>query len=309
MKVYRVKLRPLNSFISQLQADSLFGAICWVIRYTEGAEKLMAMLSYFDGGNPPFILSNGYPGDLLPRPLIPPRVRDEKTTKREQLAEARLGKKLKSTLMVTPQEFVALARGEKSIPGCKAKEFVVLDLLHAQVNRVTGTTGEGGELFSTTERFLNEKAYQYISVYFKCEDEWLEKLEGYFHLMAQTGIGKGRTVGKGAFEVLGVESFDLFANSQGNAFISLSNFVPAVDDPVDGYYKLLVKHGKLGESRSRHENPFKRPLVMFQAGSAFKTDATLKPYYGKMVKGIAPGTPEVMQYGYAFAVPAWIGEV
>ncbi len=47
--------------------------------------------------------------------------------------------------------------------------------------------------------------------------------------------------------------------------------------------------------------------MMLRAGSVFKCDA-LKPFYGRMVKGLLPEMPEVMHYGYGFSVPVMLGK-
>jgi CRISPR-associated protein Csm4 len=65
-----------------------------------------------------------------------------------------------------------------------------------------------------------------------------------------------------------------------------------------------VKYGKLGGEFTFCGNPFKKPLVMIKTGSVFKTEKLPKEFYGRMIKEIAPAKPkEVVQYGYAFAVP------
>ncbi len=212
------------------------------------------------------------------------------------------------SLLFIKRPRLELKSGQKRIPENKDKHTFTADIFHAQIDRLTGTTGSGGQLYSFTETFFNEKDYGYISIYFKSDEEWVSKLKKYFELLGQFGFGKRKSVGKGAFEVLDVEPFDLFDNIKGNAFISLSNFVPAQDDPVNGHYKIMVKYGKLGGGWANTGNPFKHPLIMFQAGSVFKTGINPKPYYGRMVTDIAPGKPEACQYGYAFAVPAVLGE-
>jgi CRISPR-associated protein Csm4 len=88
-----------------------------------------------------------------------------------------------------------------------------------------------------------------------------------------------------------------------NGFVSLSPFVPAQNDPVDGVYKTIVKYGKLGENYALCGNPFKKPLLLLKADSVFKTPDTPKEYYGGIINGTASAKPEVVQFAYAFAVP------
>lgn len=65
----------------------------------------------------------------------------------------------------------------------------------------------------------------------------------------------------------------------------------------------MVKYGKLGGEYTFSRNPFKKPLIMLTAGSVFRVQQSVKPFYGRMIEGIAPSKPEVVHYGYAFSVP------
>lgn len=76
--------------------------------------------------------------------------------------------------------------------------------------------------------------------------------------------------------------------------------------PTDGFYKTLVKYGKLGGEFTFCGKPFKKPLMMITAGSSFKVKEYIKLFYGRMVEDIAPAKPEVVHYGYAFSVPTII---
>jgi len=68
MTSWRLRIRPRSQWATPFRADSLFGAICW--RWSElFPETFPDMLASFHDGNPSFILSDGFPGDLLPLPL------------------------------------------------------------------------------------------------------------------------------------------------------------------------------------------------------------------------------------------------
>lgn len=63
------------------RSDTIFGAVCWGIRLSEGEERLEEVLQRFADDDPPFQLSSAYPvvapedekrrTHLLPRPTIP----------------------------------------------------------------------------------------------------------------------------------------------------------------------------------------------------------------------------------------------
>jgi CRISPR-associated protein Csm4 len=92
-----------------------------------------------------------------------------------------------------------------------------------------------------------------------------------------------------------------------NGFVSLSNFIPAPTDPTDGRWGLLTKRPKLGDEWAAGGNPFKRRLLFLEAGSCFRA-APPRPWYGRMVEGVALDRPEVVQYGLAYTVPMRLPE-
>ncbi|MEK7846008.1 MAG: hypothetical protein AAB257_03490, partial [Nitrospinota bacterium] len=82
--------------------------------------------------------------------------------------------------------------------------------------------------------------------------------------------------------------------------------VPSKNDPTEGFYKTMVKYGKLGGEFTFSGNPFKKPLVMLTTGSSFYVKGKMKHFYGRMIEKIAPSKTDVVHYGYAFAVPMFI---
>ncbi|WP_051273683.1 type III-A CRISPR-associated RAMP protein Csm4 [Desulfotruncus alcoholivorax] len=146
METYRIKLRLNSGFITPFQADTIFGGLCWAMRYKEGANALKAMLADFCSGKPWFIISNAFPGELLPKPVI--KVKNAAPeTRAEQLMLAREGKRLKKINYLTPQEFLGLIKGNKVTIEEKNDPFIRIAGIQNQLNRITGTTTEGGRLF------------------------------------------------------------------------------------------------------------------------------------------------------------------
>lgn len=141
-----------------------------------------------------------------------------------------------------------------------------------------------------------------IQVYAKIREGFEDDLHRLFEVFAAGGFGKKKSSGKGNFQIEGFAPFDGFDSvNGGRGFISLSHFVPAQNDPTDGAYKTMVKYGKLGEEKTFCGNPFKKPLIMLKPGAVFKTE-DIKPYYGRLLEKIAFTDPDVVQYGFGFAV-------
>ncbi len=174
--------------------------------------------------------------------------------------------------------------------------------LKNQINRLTSTTaGEedtGGHLFS-----FSQYRWKYVSIYARIADDFVETARQLFQYLGQSGYGKRKSVGYGQLSLLEFKEFTGFSSPpDANGFISLSNFVPAANDPAQGYWQVLVKYGKLGEELATSENPFKKPLIMFTAGSCFY-DSPCKEYYGRLVKNLTTVSQKVAQYGLALALP------
>ncbi len=318
MQTYRVRLRPRSATLSPWQADTLFGHWCWLTLYEEGEAKLRTFLDPYKAGEPPIVLSNGFPDNWLPRPILPPRLRAPSRKKTDQVEAMQAAKAGKDVRFVSLDEFNALCQGDEVLLTTSPGVVMQRSELKNRINRLTGTTasfeieGEevGGTLFDRQELAYVDRSGLFpvpldVSIYVKVADEEsATKAEDLFRRLARSGYGAKKAVGYGQFEVAEFERFDGFAElDDANGFVSLANWVPARGDPRIGFYNTLVKYGKLGEELAVSENPFKFPLTMLAAGSSFYVEGEVKEYYGRLVPGIAPAAPEVMQYGYAFAVP------
>ncbi|MEW6068474.1 MAG: RAMP superfamily CRISPR-associated protein [Nitrospirota bacterium] len=304
MKTYRLEIKPQSSFLTPWQADTIFGSLCWIMAWRDGEETLKQFLEGYKNDNPVFVLSDGMPGNLLPAPMHLPLM----TKQGDSLEDYQKGKNLKKILFLTPDELQAVCNGEVEIQQKDGmKTLKTFTTLHSSINRISGTTGDEGSLFEL-EEYAVESKLGIISIYLKIRDGWEEKVFSLFKDLSLMGYGRKKSIGKGSFEIIGeLEPFNKFDNLEGaNGFISLSNFVPAKTDPIDGFYKTFVKYGKLGGEFTFSGKPFKKPLMMIGAGSSFYVAGSIKPFYGRIIEGIAPAKPEVVHYGYTFAVPAII---
>jgi CRISPR-associated protein Csm4 len=310
MDTYKLILRQRSPTLTRWQADTLFGHLCWTLRYRDGAKVLREFLARYEAGEPPLLLSNGFPGDLLPRPIQPAHgllATSDRLTRLEQAAAVR---RARDVAYVAPEEFECARRGERVVPRRREVERT-RTVFKNQISRLTGTTGGEGQLYSVDEQAFGNwraKTLLPVTIYVRtATEQWASEIEALFQLMAHGGYGAKKSVGYGHFEVAGIEPFAFESIDDANGFITLSNFVPATDDPLDGYYERLVKYGKLGEEYTLLPNPFKKPLLMFTAGSSFMVRKP-KPFYGRLIRGL-PNieiAEDVVQYGLAFDVPVQI---
>lgn len=319
MHTYRAILRPHSATRTPWQADTLFGHLCWLLRYDQGDAALAAFLARYQAGDPPLLFSDGFPGEWLPRPLVP-RAPASLADKAAGIAAMGQAKREKHIRWVSRSEFHALRRGEPIALPPRPAIGEGQTVLKNAINRTTGGTtpiddlpGGAGNLYNAEEYAFSQGAGPSrtgldIAVYVRAADDaWAEQARTLLAQLARGGYGAKKSAGYGHFALESWAPFpDLDAAPPGaNGFISLSNWVPAQGDPSEGYYETLVKYGKLGEELANSANPFKFPLVLLKAGSCFHAPGPIREWYGRLVERIAP-LPDVpvVQYGYAFAVPA-----
>ncbi len=298
MMLYRARLRLRSAVGTPWQADTIFGHLCWALRYRSGPAAVEELLEEYRLGSPPFLVSNGFPGDYLPRPLCPPTTLaqgDSSLANRREVARA--GKEAAREEHLTLDEFNRALRGELVVPSRK-ESGTGRAVLKNQISRATGTTGGEGQLYEFDETYWPE-----VSVYVRAAPDRVGQARELFGWLAELGYGKRRSTGYGEVESFTWEGFTGIAEpAEANGFVSLSNFAPARGDPTDGYWRTLVKYGKLGEEYATAGNPFKRPVVMLAAGSCLYS-AAARFHYGRLVAGVSDEHPDVVQYGLALPVP------
>lgn len=299
MKIYRIKLITYSPTLTPFQADIIFGHLCWVIAYKEGENKLQEFLNPFINDNPPFLISDGFPNELLPKPLS---IRWEDTQEFVSREEMEKRKKIKKSELVTLEDFNSIRKGPISELQSFEKNFRNITTPHNTISRLTNTALTEGGVYSLEEAIIPK-----VSIYLKViseEENWKNKVSELLEELSKSGYGKKKSIGKGQFKVLEIEEFNKFDKiEEANGFVTLSNFCPKVEDPTEGMYKTFVKYGKLGEEFTFCGNPFKRPLIMIKTGSVFKTNGKPKEFYGRMIKEISPVKKEVVQYAFAFPIP------
>ena len=296
MKLYKVTLKLTSAYGTDWQADTIWGHLCWALRFAYGEVEVNDFITACEKGEPPILVSNGFPGDLLPRPIMPAK----QAVNRKEYGTLKEQKEIK---LLSLDEFNRVLNNEEIEFSQKGERFATTSIMPKnQINRLSNTTSHdddtSGRLFSMTEYHLET-----VSVYLKIADSFVETAKELFQNLSMSGYGKRKTVGYGQFKMLSFVEFTGFNPPvDSNAFISLSNFTPATNDPVNGYWNTLIKYGKLGEEYAITGNPHKQPLVMLRAGSCFYDNPT-RGYYGRLVKGLSQQYPHVVQYGYALPVP------
>ncbi|MFN4244120.1 MAG: type III-A CRISPR-associated RAMP protein Csm4 [Tepidisphaerales bacterium] len=282
-----MKFRPRSAWRTPWQADTLTGLLMVMCarRLGEGA-LLDKLIEPMRGGRPPFVLSDAFPGDLLPMPawcrLELPAGVEPKIWKRKRW----VGKEL----------FTALRRGEWALPGdggraelqagTQAKSddevFVESARYHNTISRMTDTTTDEGDdtavgLYQKSDCQLRPEAVQELSVYARVVDaSAAELLVELMDELVRTGFGADVSTGRGRLEWSGEvqRASELESPVPGaNGVVCLSTFQPKRGPLPWGYWEAFTKFGKAGPELGL-QDVRKRPLVMFRPGAVFRTDPT-----------------------------------
>ncbi len=317
MKTYEIVLRPRSSFLTPFQSDTLFGSICWAIRYLHGEEVLVEFLKKYQT-SPPLVISSGFPTGWFPKPIRESLSREQVKTIAEEIYGnvskknlvdlIKTLKEIKKSVVVNQQDFEAIINGlseidyfkkyihedEKKIGG------LIQTVYKNTINRATGRTRQEGGLFTQDETFYDEIST--ISIFTKVNEYEIDFFENILEFISFNGFGKRKSVGKGQFEVMDIKEYEFKSPANPNAFVSLSSYIPSVSDPPNGWYELMVKYGKLGGNYANCTkiNPFKKPLRIFKPGAVFKT-SDVKEYYGQIIQNVHENE-NIVHYGLAFPV-------
>lgn len=322
MKTYKIVFQPKSSAVTSFQADTLWGSFCWALRYLKGEKKLENLIELYQNQKPPLIISDGIPEGYLPRPILKP----VSYGKAKELAEKYFGETKKALVqgLTTIKEkrkqrylpieiFDELKQGfseerlldkllglKETLPNIKSTL-----VFRNTINRLTGTVLTEGGLHPDEEVFYGEGIK--INIFVKTNLFNLQQLKDIFEFIALSGFGRSASSGKGALELIDCrEETVSFSVSDVNAFMSLSSFVPNDSDPIQGYYQLITKWGKLGGDYAKSEIPFKKPLIMFSAGSVF-FDTPIREYYGRLIEGIHYNL-KIKHYGFVFPIGVRVDE-
>lgn len=307
--LHRARITLASATGSLWQSDTIAGYLLSLLAQAEGAESLDVVKKDCEEGNPPFLVSNGFPAGYLPVPILPPPPVDGTLTKAERVERVRRLQQYKGLryasegvfsqlISGTPITKIDLPNPKDDVPSFRGASAEHITWKNT-IDRATGTTPAegGGGLYDFVE--IAEKE---VDIYFRVRHDYVDTLQRLLDLFAVSGYGKRRSVGYGEIERLDFDEFHGFPmTGEPNGFMSLSNFTPAKTDPTSGFWTTMVKYGKVGEGVAT-ENPFKRPLIMLEAGSCFLDDP-VRDFYGRIVTDISPGNERVFQYAFALPVP------
>jgi CRISPR-associated protein Csm4 len=322
---YTIEVSLKSPIVTQFQSDTIFGHICWAIRfiYGEASDKINVFLNSYDNSEyPPLLVTNGFPKGYLSKPIIQPIKQEELESivdTEDRIENSFKIKNIKKIEYITKDHFNYLQK-ERITPIKLFRimfdkyDSIVSDLSkeqssivqHNTINRIEGIVKTGG-LYSQEEFFYDFEDINsgIFEIYLKTHFFSKEELKRIFEYIKIEGFGKDKSTGRGYFDFEIKDGIDLPESENPNAFMTLSSYIPAEMDPVKGYYQTFLKFGKLGGLYAKGTpevggNPFKKPLIMFSAGSTFyDSNFSCGKTYGSLLNDVHPNN-KIRHYALAF---------
>jgi len=286
MKLYKTTLIPSSNFSTKLKGDTLFGQICWAIRFNFGEEQLKKLLSTYDE-KPFLIVSDPFAKDYLPKPTMPSIYLNEDATKKKENR-----KKIWLTLRELQNGKFDKAKTNEDVKNIDKNEVVIRNA----INYKTSTTGDGFDPYAEDELNITPK-----DIYFLLDDDFsLDTLQNSLELVSQMGYGKDTTIGKGRFTFTLLEEQSI--SYEGTTFMALSPFTPKGIKCKNLFYEPFTRFGKTGASRA-NTNAFKKPLLLADSGAVidYETKQYLQ-YIGSAIKNIST-YKDIVHQGYSIVLP------
>ncbi len=335
MNVYRLTIEPYSAFRTPLQSDTIFGHLLWALRYTAGQEGNAALekfLGHYRSGEPPLLVSAGFPANTLPVPVLE-QLPPDPTKSIADRTVADLLRKVRQELDYLPLSYwndLASKVSSRNLENARKKLQQALEkddfhdyrrqrkvqaITRTAVDRITGS-GRDGRLFVAEETFYGRPVDRpdwppaRFDVWHKLDEEQVSPtdVQKWWHWIERNGFGKRKSTGAGAFKIvrdLEPAAGELPQVDQPNGFVSLSAWVPAINDPLKVSYKTRVKRGKLAEQYAipgLEHGPWKKPLLMLAPGALARLPAgeAVREWYGQLVEDMHWTRKGIVQYGYGF---------
>jgi CRISPR-associated protein Csm4 len=210
LKVFKFILKPESYFSEKLSSFTIFGALCWAVRFLYGEKELSRLIESVKKGE--FLLSSAMPRidgkDYVFKPILKPEhLKEEKIGITGESEFRNFIKKFKKLSFVSIDTLMDVANGRISDDNSLAekvknevdKDFSPLflqSLPHAKINRITNTTSEGGEFYFEESFFFMSEIYFLLAVE---DEENAERVESALKLLQDWGIGGNRSIGFGCF--------------------------------------------------------------------------------------------------------------
>lgn len=290
MKLYKATITPKSNFATPLKGDTIFGQLCWVIRYVYGNDKLDELLS--DYSSTPFmIVSDAFVNNYLPKPSLPSFLLGEDGDKKKE-------NRKKTWLNIDDLQNGNFTNAKRSDEiGYKVKKE---SIVKNSINYKSFKTGaEGFDPYAEDEIGLSSS----LDIYF-CLNETifnLENLKDSLKILGEMGYGKNATIGKGRFEVEDVKEIK-FKKRASTTFMTLSPLSLQNIKAKEIYYTVFTRFGKHGGDLA-NSSPFKKPILLADTSAVLLFDEEKElDFVGSAITSHSKHT-ETIHQGYSILLP------
>lgn len=291
MQLYKTTISPMSNFATTLRGDTLFGQMCWSIKYIFGEERLKELLGTYEK-NPFLVVSDGFVSGYLPKPKMPSMLlgensEDKKANRKKNWLTL---EQLKSGKFSDAKIDEEVKNDDKSIV-----------TMHNSINYKSFTTSDDSAFAPYGEK---EFSVGNKDIYFLIDESQfnLEQLKKAFEQLSDNGYGKDTTIGKGRFSYGDFEEVKI-DNFSSKTFMTLSPFSPQGIECKEIYYEPFTRFGKFGGDRA-FKNAFKKPILMADSASVVHFEEVKELHYiGNAIKNISDAHPDTVHQGYSIVMP------
>lgn len=263
MKVYSYELNFHSYLTSPVPSYTIFGALCWAVKFLFGERELEKIIQLFDSREL-FISS------LMPtsngkkqffKPILKPKNLTEEDREKlglENATEFRIFIKKYKKLTYVPLEVLKgvldgkitddrkLAYEVRNLSSKSLFPYSILSIPHASINRITGSTSEGGTLYFEETLGVTADSYFFL-IAVESQDIIPELITPAIKLLEDWGIGGNRSIGFGSFKLTNVErelELEPYVQSKGKVLINLSKTFPTKNINFEkSYYQIETFRG------------------------------------------------------------------
>lgn len=312
MKLYKLTFRSLSSITRIPDAQTIFGAICTIISFTQGEEKVQEYLKSFNS-KPLFVHSSMFMDGVLPMPKIGLVSIDEKNEAIFKLPPDKQLKQLSELKKLKKVNYITLELYKKYMEQDKFEELKK-DILSNKLSIEKGvisntaymynhssqltihnnheeTQNDSRRLYYDMNEFYNDNAR--FCIYVKTDD--IELVKNIFKYSQYFGFGNRVSVGKNCFELLDVIEIDK-SKVISSKKVLLSKCISTEFDLEESSY-IIESDVYLG-SKYYSSNKIGR-FNKFVEGSYMKARED-KEYYGTVIK--CNNGREIYHYGIGFVL-------
>lgn len=309
MKSYRLTISAATALGTPLLGETLFGSLCWAVVRLFGVERLKELLIGYGEGKPFAVVSDAFPEGYVPLPALPSiswatRAGDDRKYLKKK---AWLAVK---ELLTTPENWQAKALTEAELAATLSLSAAGGNItlkthtvrVHNTINRSTLTTGEG--MFAPYQQTqMRFHPLMQLAIYVLVDETRFSEseLQQAMTFIGLSGFGRDASAGLGKFEVIGApQEMSLQPASRSRlalASVSLGGITGIVAEKT--FYRIKTHFGRHGAELALSGAPFKKPVVLAQAGAVMTFDVPQNAsFVGQGITGISSVKPETVHQGY-----------